>query len=138
MGSKHLQKIRDEDARHQVNSYGHRDHMTGDTTEDGDSSKSASDELRNSMYKGDSLSEYGFSPDEPLGAPTNEALEFLVDCAGMMAGIAGSPIPGQFYQELLRAAVSADSNTEMVTRLLDLGKNKINISRVDMMTISKL
>ena len=99
---------------------------------------STSDKLRNSVYKGDSLSEYGFSPDEPLGAPTKKALEFLIDCAGMVAGIAGSPIPGQFYQELLRAVASADGNSEMVTSLLDLGKNKINTSREDVITISKL
>merc|ERR1711871_1716212 len=135
--SKHLQRIRGEDARHQVNSYANRDNLT-DESEDKDEGSSTSDKLRNSVYKGDSLSEYGFSPDEPLGAPTKEALEFLIDCAGMVAGIAGSPIPGQFYQELLRAMASADGNSEMVTSLLDLGKNKINTSREDVITISKL
>merc|ERR1711871_1457255 len=135
--SKHLQKIREEDAKHQVNSYGNRDNIGDDNVSSG-SSGSASDDLRDSMYKGDSLSEYGFTPDEPLGTPSKEALNFLVDCAAMVAGIEGSPIPGQFYQELLRAVVSADSNAEMVTRLLDLGKNKININREDMVTISKL
>lgn len=134
--SKHLQKIREEDAKHQVNSYGNRDNASDD--KDSSDSNGSDNELRDSMYKGDSLSEYGFPPDEPLGAPSKEALEFLVECAAMVAGIAGSPIPGQFYQELLRAVVSADGNAEMVTSLLDLGKNKININREDMMLISKL
>lgn len=136
--SKYLQKIRKEDARHQVNSLDDRGSDSYSEREHSSSSSSSGEEITSSMYKSDSLSEYGFPPDQPLGTPSKEALNFLVDCTAIMAGIAGNPIPGQFYQELLRAVVSVEGNGEMTTRLLDLGKNKINISREDIMTISKL
>merc|ERR1711871_690769 len=135
--SKYLQKIRKEDARHQLASYDDRG-SDSDSERGHSSSSSSSEEITSSMYKSDSLSEYGFPPDQPLGPPSKEALNFLVDCTAIMAGIAGNPIPGQFYQELLRAVVSVEGNDELTTRLLDLGKNKININREDIMTISKL
>merc|ERR1711871_1379697 len=136
--SKYLQKIRKEDARHQVTSYDDRGSDSYSEREHSSSSSSSGEEITSSMYKSDSLSEYGFPPDQPLGTPSEEALNFLVDCTAIMAGIAGNPIPGQFYQELLRAVVSVGGNGEMTMRLLDLGKNQINISREDIMTISKL
>merc|ERR1711959_405793 len=75
--SKHLAKIQKEDAKHQIKSYGGNDGSYSDRDSNSD---------RDISTRGDSLSEYGFPPEQSLGPPTTEALEFLVDCTEVISG----------------------------------------------------
>jgi len=119
--SQDLISIHEDDAKHQVRSYG-----------------GGPDVQPGQLYENDALREIGISPLEPLKPPAMEALEFLVDCTTMIAAtVQGALIPAKFYVELLQALVQ-DGNTELVLRTLDIGKTKVKIGTKDMISVARL
>ena len=87
--SQDLISIHEDDAKHQVRSYG-----------------GGPDVQPGQLYENDALREIGISPLEPLKPPAMEALEFLVECTTMIAAtVQGALIPAKFYVELLQALV---------------------------------
>jgi pentatricopeptide repeat protein len=117
--SRHVNKVKKQDSQLQTRSYGY---------DREDSPKFDSVDLR----------EFGFPLEESLQAPSAAALEFLVNCAIMIAAQEGALLPGEFYLELLQALVSGQASSELTARLLDIGQTQsLRVKRTDMIKVSK-
>ena len=86
-----------------------------------------------------SWTDFGLMSDIPaLSKPSHEALEFLVDCASMIATQDGALLFPDFYMELLKA-LSTEGSSELTSTVLDIGKsNKLRVKNDNMIKFSKI
>ena len=84
-------------------------------------------------------SDFGLMSDIPaLSKPSHEALEFLVDCASMIATQDGALLCTDFYMELLKA-LSTEGSSELTSTMLDIGKSKkLRVKNDNMIKFSKI